>query len=77
MQTIEDYINEIRRSAEQRIKNAKKQYQQGCDDCEAGVYDKWYRYNTPQDGRAYDLGWQAQNKVTQNKTVHFIEVNNN
>lgn len=25
-------------------------------DCQAGYYDKWYRYNHSDEGKAYDLG---------------------
>lgn len=77
MKKLEDYINEIKKDAEYRISAAKKHYECGKSDCKAGYYDKWYRYNTPQDGRAYDLGWMEQNAETQNETVQFIECSNN
>ena len=48
-------------------------YAKGVEDCKHGVYDKWYRYNHPFDGYAYDLGWRSQNSITQNDVVTFIE----
>jgi hypothetical protein len=46
----------------------------GARDCRCGIYDKWYRYNTIDDGKAYDDGWVEQNKITQNDEVRFLEV---
>lgn len=77
MATINDYIKEMRKSMERRIDVEKHNYERGKSDCKAGFYDKWYRYNTPHDGRAYDLGWQEQNAETQNETVQFIEYSTN
>lgn len=77
MVTINDYIKEIRKSAERRIEAERHNYERGKSDCKAGYYDKWYRYNTAQDGRAYDLGWTEQNAETQNETVQFIACSNN
>lgn len=76
MTTINDYIKEIRKSMERRIEAERHNYERGKSDCKAGYYDKWYRYNTPQDGRAYDLGWTEQNAETQNEKVQFIECSN-
>lgn len=50
-----------------------KDYSQGVADCKLGIYDKWYRYNHPLDGYAYNQGWCAQNAITQNDSVRFIE----
>ena len=47
-------------------------YKAGRRDCKAGVYDKWYRYNRKQDGRAYDKGWCDQNKTTKCESVVFL-----
>lgn len=49
---------------------------QGMEDCKLGIYDKWYRYNRPDDGDAYDKGWVAQNARTQNEEVRFLESTN-
>lgn len=44
-------------------------------DCEAGYFDKWYRYNHKDDGAAYEKAWSEANKVYQNDTIQFIECN--
>ena len=49
-------------------------FAKGAEDCKHGVYDKWYRYNHPLDGYAYNLGWCVQNSITQNDSVLFIEI---
>ena len=49
-------------------------YWKGVEDCEAGIYDKWYRYHHPFDGAAYNAGWTNQNTITKNDVVRFIEV---
>lgn len=38
--------------------NYEKDEQKGYEDRMAGYYDKWYRYNRLDEGRAYDLGVQ-------------------
>lgn len=48
-------------------------YYKGVEDCKHGIYDKWFRYNHPFDGSAYNDGWCAQNAITQNDSVRFIE----
>ena len=53
-----------------------KDYLKGVEDCKIGIYDKWYRYNHPFDGLAYNDGWTHQNTITKNDTVRFIEVSN-
>lgn len=71
--TLESYINELQERFEAKVKAAKRHYDAGRVDCKCGIYDKWYRYNTLDDGRAYDLGWTEQNKTTQNEKVQFIQ----
>lgn len=73
MTKIEDYIKQIYDEAKIREGAARRYYEAGKRDCKAGVYDKWYRYNTCNDGLAYDLGWTEQNKETQNEVVRFID----
>lgn len=34
-------------------------YQKGYNECMSGYYDKWYRYNTFDDGASYDAGCMA------------------
>ena len=63
----------IEHEAEERIVCALKHYEAGKRDCKNGIYDKWYRYNTHQDGRAYDIGWTEANEEIQNETVRFLE----
>ena len=60
-------------NAELEVKAMRKHYEAGRRDCQLGVYDKWYRYNTAQDGRAYDIGWMEQNEETRNETVKFLD----
>lgn len=73
MTTIDDYIKQIHEEAKSREGAARRHYEAGKRDCQAGVYDKWYRYNTRNDGLAYNLGWTEQNKETQNGVVRFID----
>ena len=49
---LELFLQGIWKVAEQKVKAAKQNYEAGKRDCQAGVYDKWYRYHTMQDGRA-------------------------
>lgn len=72
MKTIEDYLNHIYEEAEQKANVAKSDYQSGKNDCIIGVFDKWYRYNRPYGGLAYELGWVEQNRTTQNDKVDFL-----
>lgn len=55
--------------ANEKNEVAQKDYNQGMQDCKLGIYDKWYRYNHPYDGMAYELGWCEQNQTTQNEVV--------
>ena len=73
MTTIDSYIKQIHEEAKSREVAARRHYEAGKCDCQAGYYDKWYRYNTRNDGLAYDLGWTEQNKETQNGVVRFID----
>lgn len=70
---IDNLVNEVRRAARERIQNILKHYEAGKRDCYNGIYDKWYRYNTWQDGRAYDLGWMERNEEVKNDEVKFLE----
>lgn len=70
---VENLVREVRRAAEEKIQNILKHYEAGKRDCMYGVYDKWYRYNAWQDGRAYDLGWMEQNETVKNENVKFLE----
>ncbi len=63
----------IKQEAEERMAHILKHYEAGRRDCENGIYDKWYRYNTYQDGRAYDLGWMEANEKVRNDNVRFLE----
>ena len=65
--------NTIMEQAQQRILTARHDYNAGMNDCKHSVYDKWFRYHRKDDGRAYDLGWMAQNKTTKVETVQFIQ----
>lgn len=73
MVTIEDYIKYLHDEAKSKEVTAMRNYEAGKRDCQAGVYDRWYRYNTANDGMAYDLGWVEQNKSVQNGAVSFID----
>lgn len=44
-------------------------------DCQLGIFDKWYRYNHKDGGTAYNMAWIDANKVYQNDNVQFIECN--
>lgn len=55
------------------LSRAANHYDAGVRDCKAGIYDKWYRYHTPNDGQAYDMGWIEQNKETENEKVTFLD----
>lgn len=66
-------VGEIQNDADRRIENTRRFYEAGKRDCTAGIYDKWYRYNTYQDGRAYDIGWMEANEQVQNEAVKFLE----
>lgn len=72
MTTLEELKQEIFNEAQNAIEIAEKDFNAGKADCKTGIYDKWYRYNHKDDGRAYDLGWMWQNKETKNDKVRFI-----
>ena len=42
----------------------------GQKDKESGYYDKWYRWNRKDDGRAYDMGF---NSIEFTKEIKIIE----
>lgn len=71
--TLKELEREIRHRANVQIEMARYDFNHAVADCMCGVYDKWYRYSRPDEGRAYDLGWQYQNETTQNDSVTFIE----
>ena len=72
-ETLDKMVLGIKHEADERIAQALKHYEAGKLDCENGIYDKWYRYNTYQDGRAYDIGWMEVNEEVQNENVRFLE----
>lgn len=39
--------------------NAVRDFEAGQRDRRFGIYDKWYRYNHRDEGKAYDEGWQS------------------
>lgn len=41
------------------LDTAKKDIKRGYDERMVGYYDKWYRYNHSDEGRAYDMGVRA------------------
>lgn len=69
---LDNLVRSVRRAAEEEIQNILKHYEAGRRDCESGIYDKWYRYNTWHDGRAYDLGWMERNETVKNENVRFL-----
>lgn len=69
---LKKFLDGIWLEAEAKVTQAKQHYESGRRDCECGVYDKWYRYHTRQDGRAYDLGWMARNAEIKNENVKFV-----
>lgn len=57
------------------LEHAKKDIRQGYKERGAGFYDKWYRYNCFDNGRAYDLGVsEAVNTPGCSPDVQYIEV---
>ena len=72
-ETLDKMVLGIKHEADERIAQALKHSEAGKRDCENGIYDKWYRYNTYQDGRAYDIGWMEVNEEVQNENVRFLE----
>lgn len=72
MTTIVELKKEIMERARARIAAAEHDYKAGIEDCKLSVYDKWYRYNRIDEGRAYDIGWKLQNQTTQCEKICFI-----
>ena len=72
MTSLDLLKQDIMDKANAKIEQAERDYNHGANDCKLGVFDKWYRYNRDDDGRAYETGWVAQNKTTQNDTVIFL-----
>ena len=71
--TLQDLFASIDIEAQNKKAVAEKDYKAGEADCEAGYYDKWYRYNRNDDGLAYDFGWMHANRTVKNENVSFIE----
>lgn len=71
---IENRLEQItkRRRRVFNISRALRDQESARMDCIAGIYDKFYRYNRPDDGQAYDKAWRAQNQITRNETVTFL-----
>ena len=46
-------------------------FNSGKRDKNAGVYDKWFRWNRSDDGDAYDQGFRSVEFI---KPIHIIEV---
>ena len=58
-----------------KAETAKKDMAAGYRDRKAGYYDKWYRYNRPDDGAAYDAGCvKAVNEGNVPDFFHIIEI---
>ena len=58
------------------INTAKKDIQSGYNDRMVGYYDKWYRYERADEGRAYDIGCRlAMENPKCSDEFHIIEVN--
>lgn len=72
MTTLDDYLSSIQRMADAKKSTAILHYEIGVQDCERGIYDKWYRYHTDHDGFAYDLGWYKANQRFKNEKVTLI-----
>lgn len=73
----EDFLNTYEEALSAKLafelSCAANHYDAGVRDCSAGIYDKWYRYNTPHDGQAYDMGWIEKNKEIQNDHITFLD----
>ena len=67
--SVEAEANRIKAA---RIEQARHDYNRGMEDCRAGIYEKWYRYNHSDDGRAYDTGWMEQNRETKVENIKFV-----
>lgn len=69
---MQSYLEKLHAQFTARERNAMSDYRAGARDCANGIYDKWYRYNSFDDGEAYNIGWVEQNEITENDTVLFI-----
>lgn len=72
MNTLDDYLSHIQSMVDAKKAAAVLHFKLGARDCKLGIYDKWYRYHTDNDGFAYDLGWRKANERVQNEKVIFI-----
>jgi hypothetical protein len=52
-------LNSKLESIKLKTRTAKSDIEQGQCDKKAGYYDKWYRYNRIDDGKAYDKGFNS------------------
>lgn len=58
------------------MNTAKRDIQSGYNDRMVGYYDKWYRYERADEGRAYDIGCQlAMDNPKCSEEFHIIEIN--
>lgn len=55
---VTDKILSLSELTDLTTSNYEKDEQRGYEDRMAGYYDKWYRYNRLDEGKAYDLGVQ-------------------
>ena len=56
------------------LETARKDIKQGYNERKVGYYDKWFRYNHADEGRAYDLGQRfAVDNVKCPDYLNFIE----
>lgn len=56
------------------METAAKDIQYGYEQRAVGYYDKWYRYNRADEGRAYDMGcWVAANTANCKELFNIIE----
>lgn len=71
--TLQDLFASIDIEAQTKKAVAEKDYHAGESDCNAGYYDKWYRYNRKDEGFAYISGWMHANRTVKNEKVTFVE----
>ena len=72
MKSLNHLLSELEQSYKSKSEQITREYEKGVQDCRFGIYDKYYRYNSEDDGFAYDCGWYNQNQETKNEKVTFI-----
>ncbi len=72
MNTLDDYLIHIQTMADAKKSAAVLLFKLGASDCSRGIYDKWYRYHSYDEGFAYDMGWRKSNERVKNDNVIFI-----